>query len=114
MTSASHRRVTIATLFIMCLLVGGAGVAHVAQRQEAIRLGYELTDATEKLELELNQSSQLGIELSVLKDPKSIETQARALGMVHPNKGQILNPRPQPRTPSRHALRRTRPVPGQK
>ena len=81
----------------MLLLAGvaiGLGVGHVSQRQEVIRLGYDLSEARAELRELEEESRELRLERSVLTNPERIRRLAETLGMSQPAEGQVRVVRP--------------------
>ena len=82
-------RVAVVALAIGCAIVMLLGIAHVNRRQQIIRLGYELSKATEELSQQQEENRRLRLEKSTLTNPERIRTLAESLGMTQPGPEQI-------------------------
>ncbi len=67
--------------FLLCLLIGGAGVGYVWQKDQIVRLG----DQRKKRELRLdelkNQNDKLRKQLAVMHSPPFLERRNQELGL---------------------------------
>jgi cell division protein FtsL len=90
-TTAPRRshRARVAALVMCAVMLALLGVRHVAGRQEVVRLGYELTEATAELRDRMEENRRLRLEKSVLTSPERIERLARSMGMVSPGPDQV-------------------------
>ena len=86
---APRRGVAIATLLIVAAAVIALGIAHVARRHDAIRLGYELSEQSADLRRLEQENRRLRLERSMLRHPDRIERHAQRLGMARPDPGRI-------------------------
>ena len=82
-------RIAVAGMAIAGLLVAVLGVVHVARRQQVIRMGYELTRATEELSQMQEENRRLRLEKATLTNPERIRWLAESLGMTQPGPDQI-------------------------
>jgi hypothetical protein len=64
------------------LAIGGLAIARVARRHQLVRLGFELSEKTERLRKLADQNRALELERSMLVDPQRIRGLAAAFGMV--------------------------------
>lgn len=86
---APRVRIAVVAMIIFSLVVMGLGIAHVNRRQEVIRLGYELSKATDELTRQQEENRRLRLEKSALTNPERIRRLARSLGMSQPGPAQI-------------------------
>lgn len=84
-----QRRVAVVTLLLVAAAVLALALTHVARRHEIVRLGYELSEATDELRAAQREHRRLKVERSLLRHPDRIERLARGLGMTRPEPGQI-------------------------
>jgi cell division protein FtsL len=82
-------RLATAALIALAAAIALVLVVHVAHRQQVIRLGYELSEASRALRAAQEDNRRLRLEQSVLTSPERIERLARAMGMVRPSAEQI-------------------------
>ncbi len=82
-------RIAVAGMLIAATVVAILGIAHVARRQQVIRLGYELSKATEDLSRKQEENRRLRLEKATLTDPDRIRGLAESLGMTQPGPEQI-------------------------
>ena len=86
---APRVRIAVVAMAIFGLLVVTLGIAHVNRRQEIIRMGYELSKATEELSRLQEENRGLRLEKSALTNPERIRRLAESLGMSQPGPSQI-------------------------
>lgn len=82
-------RLQVVALVLSAILLALLGIRHVAARQEVLRLGYQLTEASAELRERKEENRRLRLETSVLTSPERIERLARSLGMVSPGPEQV-------------------------
>lgn len=91
--------------FLLCALIGGAGVGYVWQKEQINDLGKQIL-AREKRLIELReQGEKLRRQLATLRSPQFIELRIRELnlGLVQPGPGQVwrmVEPQPDGPAPS--------------
>ncbi len=76
-------------LVVLALVVIALGAGHVHRRREAIRLGYQLSEATAELRRAEEVNRKLRLEKSVLTNPERIRRLAEERGLRPPNAGQV-------------------------
>ena len=86
---AANKRVTVATIIIALAACMALAISHVARRHEAIRLGYELSDARAEHRAALEEHRRLSLERSMLRHPDRIARIATGMGMRPPEPEQI-------------------------
>ncbi len=72
-------------IVIMVLIASVAtslAIAHVGKRHDVVRLGYELSRETDRLERLRERHRALGVELATLTHPERLRELATRLGMV--------------------------------
>jgi cell division protein FtsL len=79
---------------IVMTIVVSIALFHVWRRHHLIRVGYELSDASEELRATQEDNRRLKLERSVLTNPDRIERLATAMGMRRPEPTQIRIVRP--------------------
>ena len=94
-------RGTVAVLVLVTALVTGLGVQRVRARHEVIRLGYQLSKATEDVRQLREARRQLELERATLTNPERIRALAAAMGMLPVPPDQI---RVVPASPARRAV----------
>lgn len=99
-SSRHHTKTGVACIALVAAAAMAIGITHVARRHQAVRAGYELSKTTSELRKLQEENRRLRLEKSVLTNPQRIERLAIALGMRHPEAGQVRVVRPQ-----RHAAR---------
>lgn len=87
-------KVAVAGMITIAAVVIALAVGHVTRRQEAIRLGYDLSDALTELRHAQEENRRLRLERSVLTSPDRISGLAAQMGMHQPTEGQVRIVRP--------------------
>ncbi len=82
-------RIAVIGMAVFALVLLTLGIAHVARRQQVIRLGYELSKATEELSRREEENRRLRLEKATLTNPDRIRRLAESLGMTQPGPAQI-------------------------
>ncbi len=82
-------RLILATMLCGSALVIALGALKVTQRNHLVRVGYELSEAAQRLKKLGEENRRLRLEKSVLSHPARIERLARARGMRPPEPGQV-------------------------
>jgi cell division protein FtsL len=75
-------RVTIAAMVAIAVVVTSLALLRVASRHEIVRLGYELSRETDRLDRLRETNRRLELERSTLVAPERIRSLATSLGMV--------------------------------
>jgi cell division protein FtsL len=75
-------RVTIAAMVAFAVVVTSLALLRVASRHEIVRLGYELSRETDRLDRLRETNRRLELERSTLVAPERIRGLATSLGMV--------------------------------
>lgn len=91
---AAPVRIAVAGMAIAAALVMILGIAHVNRRQQVIRIGYELSKATERHTRLQQENRRLRLEKAALTNPERIRRLAESLGMQQPGPSQIRVIRP--------------------
>jgi cell division protein FtsL len=79
---AQPARVTIAAMVALAVVVTTLALLRVANRHEIVRLGYELSRETDRLDRLRETNRRLELERSTLVAPERIRSLATSLGMV--------------------------------
>jgi cell division protein FtsL len=79
---AQPARVTIAAMVALAIVVTTLALLRVANRHEIVRLGYELSRETDRLDRLRETNRRLELERSTLVAPERIRSLATSLGMV--------------------------------
>lgn len=79
---AQPARVTIAAMVALAVVVTTLALLRVANRHEVVRLGYELSRETDRLDRLRETNRRLELERSTLVAPERIRSLATSLGMV--------------------------------
>lgn len=87
--SAPPVKIAVAGLVIGAMLLMILGIAHVARQKQIIRIGYQLSKATEELSRNQEENRRLRMEKSALTSPERIQALAEGLGMKQPGPEQI-------------------------
>jgi cell division protein FtsL len=87
-------KIPVVCMALIAFVVVGLGVGHVSRRQEVIRLGYELSEASSELRALQEENRKLRLERSVLTNPERIRALAESLEMTQPTEGQVRVVRP--------------------
>jgi cell division protein FtsL len=87
-------RIVVVTLVAAAALVTAIGVIRVGRQHEVLRLGFQLSRATEHVGKLHETERQLELELATLAAPDRIRRLATQLGMapVSPDRIRILHP----------------------
>jgi cell division protein FtsL len=83
---------SLAQIALLVLVAGTVlilGLVQVSRRHQFIRVGYELSKATQQERTLREENRQLRLEISVLTNPSRVEHLARSLGLVPPAPNQI-------------------------
>lgn len=86
---APTMRVAIAYMLSVSILLVGIGIIHVHRRHTAVRMGYELSRASEELRAVREENRKLRLEKSTLTTPARIRHLAEILGMTQPTHSQV-------------------------
>jgi cell division protein FtsL len=76
-------------LVVIALVIIALAAGHVHRRREAIRLGYQLSEATAELRRAEETNRKLRLERSVLTNPERIRRLAEERGLRQPSAGQV-------------------------
>lgn len=90
-------RIAVVGMLVAAMIVAILGIAHVARRQQVIRLGYQLSRSIEDLSRKQEENRRLRLEKATLTNPDRIRRLAESLGMNQPGPDQIrvlLDPGP--------------------
>lgn len=85
--------------FVLCVLIGGAGVGYVWQKQQIIRLGGQITEREKLLNRLVEQNENRRRQLADMLTTQFLETRIKELrlGLVQPDPSQIWTlPEPLP------------------
>jgi cell division protein FtsB len=66
---------------VLCLLIGGAAVGYVWQKNEIYRLGQQIRQRETKLVQLQNDNKRLGDQISILHSPVMIDRRAKELNL---------------------------------
>lgn len=77
--------------FLLCLLIGGAGVGYVSQKQQINELGNQILKREKRLAELRDQNEKMRRQIAVLYSPQFIEQRVKELnlGLVQPQPAQI-------------------------
>ncbi|HOW66379.1 MAG TPA: septum formation initiator family protein [Candidatus Paceibacterota bacterium] len=77
---------------LLCMMIGGAGVGYVWQKQQVHALGKQKKQAEMQLDEYRRQNDRLAQKLSLMQSPSYLEQQAKQLnlGLVPPTPDQVL------------------------
>ncbi len=84
---------------VLCLLIGGAGVGYVWQKDQIQRLGKQIKDRELRLARQELENEQLRKQFATMRSPQSLEARIRELnlGLAPAQPGQIWRlPEPVP------------------
>jgi cell division protein FtsL len=81
--------VAVACMVMVAALATAIAVGHVSRRHDVVRLGYQLSQATERLHELEEEHRQLVLETATLTDPARIRPLAMKLGMAPPAPSQV-------------------------
>jgi cell division protein FtsL len=91
---APNARDAIITMIVLAALVTAIAIAQVARRREVIRVGYELSRETQRLETLRERRQELDVERATLIQPERLRELATRLGMVPAEPTQLRVVRP--------------------
>jgi cell division protein FtsB len=76
---------------LLCLLIGGAGVGYVWQKDQIYQLGRQIKQREVRLRELGDQNEKLKKQLSTMRSPRLLEMRIRELnlGLVQPEQAQI-------------------------
>lgn len=77
---------------LLCLLIGGAGVGYVWQKEQIVKLGYQLKLRETRLNSLTDQSERLRKQLANMRSPRFLELRIKEanLGLGPPQPAQVL------------------------
>jgi hypothetical protein len=77
--------------FLLCLLIGGAGVGYVWQKDQIVRLGQQIKKREIRLADLEEQNEKLKKQLATMRSPRFLEMRIKELnlGLVAPPLGQV-------------------------
>src|SRR5437867_2726632 len=81
----------VAKAAVACVLIGGAGIGYVWQKDQIARLGQQIKSNESRLAGLRDQNEKLRQSLATLQTPGYLETQIREwkLGLVPPQETQV-------------------------
>ena len=85
--------------FVLCGLIGGAGVGYVWQKSQVIELGRQIKTREARYDELLKLNDKLKQQLAALRSPSYLEARIKALnlGLTTPQPSQVLRlPEPAP------------------
>jgi hypothetical protein len=85
--------------FLLCLLIGGAGVGYVWQKNQIYQLGQQIRKRELRLKELKVQNEKLGRQLGLMRTPPFLETRIKELnlGLTLPQPNQVWRlPEPAP------------------
>ena len=82
-------KIHVALMVLIASGIAVLGFIRVHDRHQVIRVGYELSDAQNKLRELKEEQSRLRLEESFLASPERIESLALSLGMIRPTPDQL-------------------------
>jgi cell division protein FtsB len=91
---------------LLCLLIGGAGVGYVWQKDQIYRLGRQIKQREVHLRELADQNEKLRKQLSTMRSPAPLEARIKELnlGLVRPDEAQVWRlPEPSRETPAPRA-----------
>jgi cell division protein FtsL len=91
---APNARDAIITMIVLAALVTAIAIAQVARRREVIRVGYQLSRETQRLEAARERRQELEVERATLIQPDRLRELAERLGMepVEPIQLRVVAP----------------------
>ena len=91
----------------LCLLIGGAAVGYVWQKNEIYRLGQQIRQRETKLVQLQNDNKRLGDQISILHSPVMIDRRAKELnlGLAPATPMQVVRLAETPGTPEKNSSR---------
>jgi cell division protein FtsL len=87
--------------FLLCLMIGGAGVGYVWQKNQIYQLGQQIRKRELRLADLEEQNEKLKKQLAVMRSPQFLETRIKELnlGLTVPEPSQVWRlPEPPPET----------------
>jgi len=77
--------------FLLCLLIGGAGVGYVWQKDQIFQLGRQIKKRELQLTQLVDQNEKLRKQLATMRSPRFLEwrIQELGLGLVPPQPAQV-------------------------
>jgi hypothetical protein len=84
---------TLLKVFLMCSLIGGAGVGYVWQQQQVLALGKQMLTAERRLDDLRRQNDKLLRTWATLQSPRMLEEQVKKLnlGLGPPSPEQVMH-----------------------
>ncbi len=79
----------IVTMVLLTSLATSVAIAQIARRHDVVRLGYQLSRETDRLQRLRERHRALGVELATLTHPERLRELATRLGMVPAPSDQI-------------------------
>lgn len=86
-----HRAFPVLVMLTVTAFSTSLGVFMVAERHQAIRKGYLLTELAKEVRKLSEENRKLRLERSVLTSPERIEKLAKLRGMVPPSPQQVVS-----------------------
>jgi len=108
--SGALRFVPVAQVFVVCALLGGAGVGYVWQKEQIGRLSQQIHEREERLQMQLDDNENRKKQLANMRMPFFLEKKIKDmnLGLAAPQPTQVWRLVEPPRGTAKPA----RPVPG--
>jgi hypothetical protein len=91
---------------LLCLLIGGAGVGYVWQKDQIYQLGRQIKQREVHLRQLVDQNEKFRKQLSQMRSPAPLEARIKELnlGLVQPEQAQVWRlPEPSHELPAPHA-----------
>ena len=105
--------------FLLCLLIGGAGVGYVRQKNQIYQLGQQIRKREMRLKELESQNEKLRRQAGMMRSPQFIETRIKELnlGLTLPQPNQVwrlTEPAPglPPTAPEKQVAQQTGAIPG--
>ena len=105
--------------FLLCLLIGGAGVGYVWQKNQIYQLGQQIRKREMRLKELESQNEKLRRQAGMMRSPQFIETRIKELnlGLALPQPNQVwrlTEPAPglPPAAPEKQVAQQTGAIPG--
>ncbi|TAK97656.1 MAG: hypothetical protein EPO07_12890 [Verrucomicrobia bacterium] len=92
--------------FLLCLLIGGAGVGYVWQKSQIYELGRQIKQREVRLKLLQDDNKKLDDQLAMLRSPVKLDLRVRELnlGLARPNPSLVISlPEPTAQAPASSA-----------
>jgi uncharacterized protein HemX len=85
------RLVPVAQVFVVCTLLGGAGVGYVWQKEQIGRLSQQIRDREEQLRRQLDENENRKMQLANMRSPPFLEKKIKELnlGLMAPQPTQV-------------------------